>query len=142
MFVGCRTRRFPCPAFPTGVEEAPVFFERTSVGLDVHARSVVAAAIDGVTGEVVQERLVPDPGVVIGWLGRLPGPVAATYEAGPTGFGLYRAITAAGIRCEVAAPSKLLRPAGDRLLEDLERLVGCDRVGQIAEVHEVDQLLG
>ena len=30
--------------------EAPVFTERTSVGLDVHARSVAAAAIDGVTG--------------------------------------------------------------------------------------------
>lgn len=32
--------------------EAPVFTERTSVGLDVHARSVVAAAIDGVTGDL------------------------------------------------------------------------------------------
>jgi hypothetical protein len=29
-----------------------VLVERTSVGLDVHARSVVAAAIDGVTGEL------------------------------------------------------------------------------------------
>ena len=34
---------FPRSAYPTGVE-APVFSERTSVGLDVHARSVVAAA--------------------------------------------------------------------------------------------------
>jgi hypothetical protein len=34
--------------------EAPVFAERTSVGLDVHARSVAAAAIDGVTGELFQ----------------------------------------------------------------------------------------
>ncbi|SDD20862.1 hypothetical protein SAMN05216410_2946 [Sanguibacter gelidistatuariae] len=34
--------------------------ERTSVGLDVHARSVVAAGIDGVTGEVFRQRLVPD----------------------------------------------------------------------------------
>ena len=34
-----------------------------------------------------------------------------------------------------------LRPTGDGLLEDLERLVGCDRVGQVAEVDEVDQLL-
>ena len=42
----------------------------------------------------------------------LPGPVAVTYEAGPTGFGLYRALTAAGIRCVVAAPSKLQRPPG------------------------------
>ena len=31
-----------------------MFTERTSVGLDVHARSVVAAAIDGVTGELIQ----------------------------------------------------------------------------------------
>jgi len=37
--------------------EAPVFGERTSVGLDVHARSVAAAAIDGQTGEVIKARL-------------------------------------------------------------------------------------
>ena len=41
------------------VWEAPVFTERTSVGLDVHARSVVAAAIDGDTGEVFRKRLTP-----------------------------------------------------------------------------------
>jgi len=35
--------------------EATVFTERTSVGLDVHARSVVTAAID-VTGEVFRAR--------------------------------------------------------------------------------------
>ena len=36
-----------------------MFTERTSVGLDVHARSVAAAAIDGVTGELFQSRLTP-----------------------------------------------------------------------------------
>lgn len=36
-----------------------MFTERTSVGLDVHARSVAAAAIDSVTGEVQQTRLTP-----------------------------------------------------------------------------------
>jgi transposase len=36
-----------------------VFTERTSVGLDVHARSVAAAAIDGVTGELFQSKLTP-----------------------------------------------------------------------------------
>jgi transposase len=42
------------------VWEAPVFFERTSLGLDVHARSVAAAAaIDGVTGELFRARLTP-----------------------------------------------------------------------------------
>ena len=39
-------------------------------------------------------------------------PVRVTYEAGPTGFGLARAINdSAGMECLVAAPSKLQRPA-------------------------------
>ncbi|GGV57438.1 hypothetical protein GCM10010245_90530 [Streptomyces spectabilis] len=37
----------------------PVSSERTSVGLDVHARSVVACAIDTVTGELIRCRLTP-----------------------------------------------------------------------------------
>ena len=36
-----------------------MFTERTSVGLDVHARSVAAAGIDGVTGELFQTKLTP-----------------------------------------------------------------------------------
>ncbi len=95
-----------------------MFSERTSVGLDVHARSVVAHAVDGVTGEVFTARLVPDPGAVAGWLGQLPGPVATMYEAGPTGFGLARSLRAGGVRCEVAAPSKLQRPSGNRVKTD------------------------
>ena len=67
-----------------------MFTERTSVGLDVHARSVAAAAIDGVTGEVFQARLTPSYDHVRSWVRALPGPVAVVYEAGPTGFGLYR----------------------------------------------------
>ena len=84
--------------------------ERTSVGLDVHARSVAAAAIDGVTGELVQARLTPDHGHIRSWIQDLPGPVAVAYEAGPTGFGLARALNDDGVRCVVAAPSKLQRP--------------------------------
>jgi transposase len=121
-----------------------VFSERTSVGLDVHARSVVAAAIDGVSGEVFKARLTPDYRDVLRWLGGLPGPVAAAYEAGPTGFGLYRAITATGMRCEVAAPSKLQRPSGDRVKTDqrdalhLARLLLLDEVTSVT-IPSVDQ---
>jgi len=84
----------------------------------VHARSVAAAAIDGVTGEVFKTRLGPDPQVVLDWIGGLPGPVAVAYEAGPTGYGLARTVRAAGVRCEVVAPSKLARPSGDRVKTD------------------------
>ena len=82
-----------------------MFTERTSVGLDVHARSVAAAAMDQVTGQVWQQTLRPDDAAILDWIATLPGPVAVAYEAGPTGFGLSRALTAAGMRCVVAAPS-------------------------------------
>ena len=111
-----------------------MFTERTSVGLDVHARSVVAAAIDGVTGEVFRARLTPNNEQVVGWVRSLPGPSVATYEAGPTGFGLARAMAAAQIRCVVAAPSKIRRSAGDRVKTDardamlLARLLRMDEI--------------
>jgi transposase len=72
-----------------------VFSERTSVGLDVHARSVVACAIDTVTGELIRCRLTPQHADVLGWISGLPGPAAVAYEAGPTGFGLARALSVA-----------------------------------------------
>jgi len=92
--------------------------QRTSVGLDVHARSVVACAIDAETGEVFERRFGTDSAEVTGWLGRLPGPVRAAYEAGPTGYGLARDCASAGIDCVVAAPSKLLPKPGDRVKTD------------------------
>lgn len=49
--------------------EAPVLNERTSVGLDVHARQVVAHAIDRQTGEVFSARLCPDAGEIKVWQG-------------------------------------------------------------------------
>ncbi len=70
-----------------------MFTERTSVGLDVHARSVAAAAIDGVTGELLQAKLTPAYEHIRSWVENLPGPVAVAYEAGPTGFGLHRHLT-------------------------------------------------
>jgi transposase len=114
-----------------------VFSERTSVGLDVHARSVAAAAIDGVTGEVVQARLTPSHGHIRSWLAERSGPVAVAYEAGPTGFGLYRSLTTAGIRCVVAAPSKLQRPAGDRVKTDAKDAVHLARLLRLDEVTPV-----
>lgn len=41
------------------VWEAPMFTERTSVGLDVHALSVCAAGLDTATGQLFEETLTP-----------------------------------------------------------------------------------
>ena len=111
-----------------------MFCERTSVGLDVHARSVVAAAIDGRSGEVFRARLTPSHTDVIEWVGTLPGPCGVVYEAGPTGFGLARALSAAGLPCQVAASSKLLRPAGDRVKTDARDALNLARLLRLDEV--------
>jgi transposase len=114
-----------------------MFSERTSVGLDVHARSVVAHAVDWRTGRRFLQRLVPADGEVVAWVSRLPGPVAVAYEAGPTGFGLARAFNAAGINCVVVAPSKLERPPGDRVKTDKRDALRLARLLHIGELPAV-----
>lgn len=108
--------------------------QRTSVGLDVHARSVVACGLDGTTGELFERRLTPDYGDVLAWLRSLPGPVAVTYEAGPTGFGLARFLLAEGVGCLVAAPSKLQRPSGDRVKTDARDARHLARLLHLSEI--------
>jgi transposase len=119
------------------LREAPVLVERTWVGLDVHARSVVACAVDDGASGVRTQRVSPKTEAVLDWVLALPGPVAVAYEAGPTGFGLARALGAAGVRCVVVAPSKLERPPGDRVKtdrRDAERLARLLRIGELPVV--------
>ena len=109
----------------------------TWVGLDVHARSTHAAAIDVLTGELQRARFDGGSEAVVQWLTGLSGPVRAVYEAGPTGFGLYRAATAAGIGIAVIAPSKTPRAPGDRVKsdrKDAELLARLAMAGQLSPV--------
>ena len=71
---------------------------------------------------------------VIECVGKLPGPCGVVYEAGPTGFGLARALSAAGLPCQVAASSKLLRPAGDRVKTDARDALNLARLLRLDEV--------
>lgn len=107
---------------------------RRSVGLDVHARSVVACGLDGSTGELFERRLTPDHGEIGGWVRSLPGLVAVTYEAGPTGFGLARFLIGEGIDCRVAAPSMLQRPSGDRVKTDVRDARHLARLLHLGEI--------
>ena len=66
----------------------------TWVGLDVHARSTHAAAIDRESGELTRARFGAGVGEVTAWLQGLPQPIHGCYEAGPTGYALYRAAEA------------------------------------------------
>ncbi len=90
----------------------------TWVGMDVHARSIHAAAINVLTGEIERFRFGPGVQAPVSWLAQLSGPVHACYEAGPTGYGLYRAAVAAGVRMDVIAPGKTPRGPSDRVKTD------------------------
>jgi transposase len=91
---------------------------RSWAGLDVHARSVLAVTVDALSGEIRSRRLSGVTGEVVEFCASLPGPTRVAYEAGPTGFGLARALDVAGIGCIVAAPGKIERPAQDRVKTD------------------------
>ena len=47
---------------------------RSWAGLDVHARSVVAVTVDGVSGEMRSRRLPGTTAEVVGFCAWLPGP--------------------------------------------------------------------
>jgi transposase len=110
--------------------------EGSWVGLDVHARSVVAGVIDVGSGEVRSLRVPSGCDATVAWLQTLPAPVRVVYEAGPTGYRLARACAGAGISCVVAAPSRI-RAAADRVKtdrRDAERLARLLRLGEITPV--------
>jgi transposase len=87
-----------------------------TVGLDVHARSIRLAAIRA--DELLDERTLPyDEEALERALRRWPV-VHCCYEAGPTGFGLYRHLSERGIDCTVVAPGLVPKRPGERIKTD------------------------
>lgn len=115
------------------------------VGLDVHKDSITIAVgeTDGGAPEVIAT--VPnETKSVLKQLKKL-GPVAALrscYEAGPTGLGLYRALTAAGVSCVVVAPSLVPQKSGERVKTDSRdavKLARFLRSGDLTPIHVHDE---
>ena len=91
-------------------------FKTVTVGLDVHARSIRLAAIRG--DELLEERTLSyDHEALERALRRWPQ-VRCCYEAGPTGFGLYRHLSERGIVCAVVAPGLVPQRPWDRVKTD------------------------
>ncbi len=113
------------------------------VGLDVHKDSIAVAHAAG--GR-------PDPPVFVGAIGsrqadidqlirRLQGKTSAltfAYEAGPSGYGLYRYLTGKGLACQVVAPSLIPKKPGDKVKTDRRDAVELARLlrsGDLTRVH-------
>lgn len=84
----------------------------TSVGLDVHARSITAAAFNPFTGEATTKRFGYEAAEVASWILRFDEP-KVVYESGVTGFDLQRSLEKLGVDCVVCASSKMQRPPAD-----------------------------
>ncbi len=70
---------------------------RTLVGLEVHATKSVAAVLDGETGQLQTFSMSGETAKVAAFCAGLPRPVRVAYEAGPTGYGLARALAKRGV---------------------------------------------
>lgn len=87
-----------------------------TVGLDVHARSIRLAAVRA--DELLEERTLPYDEEQVERLLRQWPSVRCCYEAGPTGYGLYRHLVDRGIDCAVVAPGLVPQRPGDRVKTD------------------------
>lgn len=89
------------------------------IGIDDHADKWTIAHFGGNENKPAREfELVPDATgyrKLIKFAKELGGEVRIVYEAGPCGYELYRRLTKAGLKCEVAAPSLTPRKPGDRV---------------------------
>ena len=109
------------------------------VGLDVHAETI-AVAVAEPGGEVRSLGTIPNTPEAVGRLVKKLGPPAALrvcYEAGPTGYVLYRQLTALGVPCVVVAPTLVPVKAGDRVKtdrRDAEKLARSHRSNDLTPV--------
>ena len=113
------------------------------VGLDVHKDTIAIAVADqGRDGEVrAYGTISSDLHAVERAIAKLRADGAelhVAYEAGPTGFGLYRYLRHGGIDCLVVAPSKMPVPGGRRQKtdrRDAELLARLLRAGELSPIH-------
>lgn len=116
------------------------------VGLDVHKDTITVAVADA--GQVPAESIctmehdIPKLLKVLRRLAQGNAILHICYEAGPTGYGLYRALTEAKFSCTVIAPSLVPTKSGDRIKtdrRDARKLAHFLRSGDLTSVWVPDQ---
>ena len=120
------------------MERALAMNVTTFVGLDVHARSIKAVALDAMTGEVRSATFGYDAAAVAEWTRSVDPAARCVYESGVTGFDLQKKLAALGVDCVIGAVSKMIKPAADRRRKndrnDAEFLARMLSAGNVVEV--------
>lgn len=111
----------------------------TFIGLDVHANqvSIAVAALGRKAPEFMG--VVPAGYAAVGKALRRykPEETEVVYEAGPTGYGLYRYLTGRGYRCAVVAPSLMPVKKGERIKTDTRDAVNLARLSRNGDLTPV-----
>lgn len=112
------------------------------VGLDVHKDSIAVAHARG--GESAPPVFVGEIGTrqadvqkLITRLQGKAGELRFVYEAGPSGYGLYRYLTGKGLACNVVAPSLIPRRPGDKVKTDRRDAVELARLSRSGDLTAV-----
>jgi transposase len=109
------------------------------LGMDV-SRDSISVSVLPVDSDVAEvDKITSDAESVRRLIKRLgrPGGLWACYEAGPTGYDLYRLLGSMGVRCDVVAPSLVPKGRGDMIKtdkRDARRLAGLHRAGELTAI--------
>lgn len=121
-------------------------YSEVFVGLDTSKLKISVAIAEGRRGEVrCFGDIASDPHAVRSMVTKLAkrgGTLHFCYEAGPTGYDLYRQITALGHECVVVAPSLVPKRLGDRVKtnrRDAVSLARLHRAGELTPVWVPDE---
>ena len=95
-----------------------------NIGIDVHKDSYSLCSYSFATKQAFgQTRIASNSNLVIKYVRKLQESqpnveVLCGYEAGPTGYGLYRDLEKAGIGCVIMAPTTLPKASGNHVKND------------------------
>ena len=109
------------------------------VGMDVHAKTIAVAVVEGRSVPRSLGTIENRPEAVRRLLKKLgdASSLRVCYEAGPTGYVRYWQLTKLGVHCEVIAPSLVPVKSGDRVKtdrRDAEKLARAYRSGDLTAV--------
>lgn len=109
------------------------------LAMDVHKNTISTGVLEPASSSVLVDKIGTDDESIGRLVRRFEDPIGvwACYEAGPTGYELARTLRAAGMRCEVIAPSLIPTRQGDRVKtdkRDARRLASLFRGGQLSAV--------